>query len=322
MIPSNLVFFGTHGVYSVTLLRALINGGHTPRLVIVGVDPPKNRRGNLVRLRSAEPGWWEQLVWGSRRSDAPLAPGTIDLEAVAHAERIDVIVTSDPDALRVRAALHDLVPEAYVVAGFPCLLSPRVLGLATRGGLNVHPGRLPGERGPSPLFWALREGRTDLGFTIHLLDPGEDSGDIVVQGSFQIIPGADGHSVLRKAAEASAPHLLKALRGFLAGELVRMPQDVALARRRPRPAFKDGRIEPERKALEIYTFVSACARHYSLFVEVANDRFFVKEAVSYEEGATLPSEYVVSGDVLLLRAQDGVVELALKPQGALFSAEY
>ncbi len=39
-------------------------------------------------------------------------------------------------------------------------------------------------------------------------------------------------------------------------------------------------------------------------------------------GARLPSEYVVSGDALLLRCADGVVELELKPEGAIFSATY
>ena len=36
----------------------------------------------------------------------------------------------------------------------------------------------------------------------------------------------------------------------------------------------------------------------------------------------MPSEYVVSGNTLLLRCVDGVVELELKPEGAIFSAEY
>ncbi|MFO0729276.1 MAG: formyltransferase family protein [Myxococcota bacterium] len=318
----NYVFFGTHGAFSITLLEALIRAELPPGLVIVGVEKPKDRRGPLVRFRSADPGFWEQLVWGTRRNPNPPPEGTIDLEAVAHSHRLDVIVTSDPGALRVRADLHQRVPEGYVVAGFPRLLSPEVLGLATRGGINVHPGRLPGERGPSPLFWALKDGRTDLGFAIHLLDAGEDTGDVLVQGSYKIIPGASAHTVLKRCGEAAAPHLIRVLRSFFAGEVLRTPQPSEGAARRPRPEFKDGQIDPEKKAIEIYTFVSACARHYSLFVENAGDRFFVAGAASYQEGATLPSEYVVTGDTLLLRCADGIVELSLKPEGAVFSAEY
>lgn len=321
LLPTPFAFFGMHGTYSATLLRALIAAQLRPCLVVVGVDRPPTQRGALVRPVFARPTFWQRLL-GHTDGGRPVDAGVVDLVEIAHGAAIDVLVTSDPDVVSARAAVHGANPQAFVVAGFPRLLSPRVLELAPRGGLNVHPGRLPAERGPAPVFWALKAGRTRLGVTVHVLDAGEDSGDVVSSAEFSIEPGTDGLDVHRRAAHAAAPLLVRALRGLLAGELVRVPQARSGVARCPRPTFRDGLVDASKRAVEIYTFVAACARHYSLFVESAGDRFFVRGAVGYEVGGSLPSEYIVSGNVLLLRCADGVVELELKPEGAVFSATY
>ena len=81
-------------------------------------------------------------------------------------------------------------------------------------------------------------------------------------------------------------------------------------------------MNPNRRALEVFTYVAACADNYPLFVECGGDRFFIQGAVSYDEEATMAFEYLLTGDRLILRCEPGVVELALKPGGALFTAEY
>lgn len=321
-----LVFFGMHGAYSATALRALVASGLVPALVIVGVEAPKGARGPVVRAHPAAPGWWDRHVFARRPRTNAERPG--DLVAIAHGLGVDAIETSDPDAVRVRAAIVGAAPELFVVAGFPRLLSPRVLALAPRGGLNVHPGALPAERGPAPLFWALREGRAladgraRLAWTIHVLDAGEDSGDVVAHGHVDVTPGTPGREILRRLAEAASAPLVRAVRALRAGDLVRVPQDPTRAARRPRPRFRDGAIDATRRAVEVYTFVAACAEDYALFVESAGDRFFVRAARSYAADVALPSEYLLTGDVLLLGALDGIVELELRPDGALFSATY
>jgi methionyl-tRNA formyltransferase len=172
------------------------------------------------------------------------------------------------------------------------------------------------------VFWALREGRTELGFAIHILEEGEDRGDLVASGRYQIEPGTEIQEVYRRCAQAAAPQLLRAVRGCRAGELVRTPQPKEGAGRCPRPTFRDGRIEPGRPAEQVFGFVAGCAKDFSLFVEIAGDRFFVKRARSFDPRRTLPSEYVLDGETLFLACDPGVVVLELKPGGALFSAEY
>lgn len=309
-----MVLFGLPGPFAVIPLRALAAAGLLPRLVVEGVDRgPEDPVPRGLAVRPARPSWLDRL----RHGGPPSA-----LEAEAHRLGVDVVRTGDANQPRVVAMLRRAAPDLMVVAGFPHLLAPSVLRLSRRGGLNVHPGRLPDERGPAPLFWALKAGRTELGWTIHVLDAGEDSGDVVAAGNLDFDPGTHGETLLARIAEAAAPALVRACRGALDGDLVRTPQGPPSRLRAHRPRFRDGRLDPGRPAVQVFTFVAGCAGRYPLFVESAGDRYFVAEALSFDPDAELAFEYVLTGDRLLLRCQPGVVELRLREDGALFASDY
>lgn len=315
-MPS-IVFFGLDGAYSTAPLRALSNSGLKPRLVVRGADDPNGRLRPWVKRRPARPGPIARLL---RRGDRPDPAG--GLVPAAHALGVDAVETTDGNAAALQSILRKLRPELLVVAGFPHLLSTQTLGLFSRGAINIHPGRLPQERGPAPLFWSLKAGRTRVDMSVHLIDAGEDTGDVLHRAVYRFEPGASGSEILAGCATAALPGLLKAARDVLAGEVVREAQDPNKAQRRPRPRFSDGRLDTSRSAEEVYTFVCACARRFSLFVEIANDRFFIAGATDYDMDDSLQYDYALIGDRLLLSCTPGVVELELKPDGALFAPDY
>ena len=271
---------------------------------------------------SAQPGWLDRLSARFAPSPDANADSPHHLLTAARELGIDAAETSNANRAEMARILSRVRPDLFVVAGFEHLLSPKVLRLAPLGGLNVHPGALPEERGPAPLFWALKAGRVRLHWSIHVLDAGEDSGDRVATGQIQIEPGTEGQTILTHLAHGAAPALVRSVRSLVQGDLVRQPQPREKAQRRPRPTFNDGRIDPSKPAHAVFTFVGGCAQRYSLFAEVAGDRFFVRRAVSYDPAARLDYDFVLTGDRLLLRCNPGLVELELKEDGALFSAEY
>jgi methionyl-tRNA formyltransferase len=318
-----LVFFGLPGAFSTIPLEALCRSGHPPVLVVEGLERVPGAARPTVEVVSGRPSVWDRLQSRLRSAPAPDAPPSpYDLGVVARQLGLQVVKTTHANDPKVLDLIRSVEPDAYVVAGFHHLLSPEALRLPRRGGLNLHPGALPQERGAAPLFWALREGRTELTWTIHVLDEGEDSGDVVVSGKLAFEPGVEGQALLGQLATGAAPHLVRSVRALMAGDLVRMPQPPSTAPRRRRPGFRDGRIDAGRPAWEVFTFVAGCARSYSLFAECANDRFFIRRAVSYDPRAKPDFEWFLSGDRLILRCRPGVVELELKENGTLFSAEY
>lgn len=86
------------------------------------------------------------------------------------------------------ALLRALELDAVVCIHFPYLVPEPVLGIARVGVLNLHPAYLPYNRGWHTPSWALLHG-SPIGATLHLMDAGIDSGDVVHQRVLPVSPG-------------------------------------------------------------------------------------------------------------------------------------
>lgn len=117
----------------------------------------RRERGELV-----EPfrGLFLDLVQGT--------PPDLDLLAPCEKARI---------APLVRAYEADLL----LCLGFPWLLPPEAIAAPRLGAVNVHPSLLPRYRGPFPVAWAVRNGESEIGITVHRMDERFDTGGILAQ---------------------------------------------------------------------------------------------------------------------------------------------
>jgi methionyl-tRNA formyltransferase len=113
-------------------------------------------------------------------------------------------------------ALTSLRIDLLIVFGFSWKLPPPVLAIPRLGAINIHVSMLPRYRGPAPLLWAIRNGDATGGVTVHWMDEGFDTGNIIAQQDG--IPLADDitwarycevampaiHSLLRKSVALAA----------------------------------------------------------------------------------------------------------------------
>jgi methionyl-tRNA formyltransferase len=76
--------------------------------------------------------------------------------------------------------LSQLRPDVVLSVFYDKILRPHVLELPTIAAVNVHFGLLPYNRGSFPIPWAIIDGN-DPGVTMHYMDPGVDTGDIIAQ---------------------------------------------------------------------------------------------------------------------------------------------
>ena len=85
---------------------------------------------------------------------------------------------------RTIALLQQVAPTLVVVHGTR-IISRSVLDAISVPVLNIHAGVTPRYRGVHGGYWALREGCRELaGSTVHLVDPGIDTGGILAQATF------------------------------------------------------------------------------------------------------------------------------------------
>jgi methionyl-tRNA formyltransferase len=92
-----------------------------------------------------------------------------------------------------RPLLLDFRPDLVISVRFSLIFPRSLIVQVPRGILNVHPGPLPAYRGLYAPFWQMLNGEDTLGCTVHLVDPGLDTGDVL---SIERIPYTPGRSML------------------------------------------------------------------------------------------------------------------------------
>ena len=202
-----------------------------------------------------------------------------------------------------KAALAQLQPDVALVACFSRIIPPNLLALPRHGFLNLHPSRLPAYRGPEPIFWQLRDGVNPVGVTLHVMDEGLDTGDIVGGTAVPLPDGIARNQIDSLCATAGADLMLTALKQLAAGTLPRQPQPGAGSYQSlPRAAdFALDRRWSARRAFNFMRGTAEYARPYSLQTNQQTNKQTNKqtiqltEALAYEPDGVLREMVVRNG---------------------------
>lgn len=126
----------------------------------------------------------------------------------------------DPAAVEL---LRELRLDWIVGIHFPYLVPQEVLDVPRRGMLNLHPALLPWNRGWHTPSWALLEG-TPVGATLHFMDAGIDTGDVVHQRALVPGPGDTADSLYRRLKALEVEVFREAWPSVADGTFARTPQ--------------------------------------------------------------------------------------------------
>ena len=157
-------------------------------------------------------------------------------------------------------ALARLAPDLFVVCDYGQILSPRVLGLAPLGGINLHGSLLPRHRGAAPIQWALLEGDPITGVSVIHMTPALDAGAVIVARAAPIYPGDTAPALEAHLAELGAGATLEAIERLDAARAfwkpgeplaIGIPQDAAKATKAPRLSKASGVVDWTRPAPHI-----------------------------------------------------------------------
>ncbi len=111
---------------------------------------------------------------------APL-PVMADDPALRHESWLTWVDIRDVNSDEGRGAVAAFAPDVMLLGGAP-ILGRRAITLPRVACINPHCGITPDYCGGSPPDWALYEGRfSDIGYTIHLVEPIVDSGPVIWQ---------------------------------------------------------------------------------------------------------------------------------------------
>ena len=220
-----LVFCGTPQ-FAIPTLQELLAAGHSIELVVTQPDRVRGRDHDAsappVKLLAAEAGL-----------------------PVVQPEKIKT--NSD-----LRARLEAIKPDAIIVVAYGRIIPEWMLNLPRWGNLNLHASLLPKYRGAAPIQWAVANGETTTGATTMRLDPGLDTGDILLQRELPIGPDQTAEELFPVLAESGASLMIETLEGLEAGTIRPVPQDNAGASLARILEREDALVDFARSAGEIY----------------------------------------------------------------------
>lgn len=123
------------------------------------------------------------------------------------------------------AKLREWDPEVGVMATFGQLLNEEIFGYPRLGFYNLHPSDLPAYRGPDPFGDMIRGGEEYTKVTMHKVDAGFDTGDIVAKSDWIRIPPNATPVDMHKITSVSAARLMgRVLEEIIAGRATFVPQ--------------------------------------------------------------------------------------------------
>lgn len=205
---------------------------------------------SLIALRDA--GHDIAAVWLRTR------PTDDGLERAARAMAVPILQPPRVNAPECVASLAAAAPDLLLSIAYD-----QILGAAIRAAapwcLNVHAGKLPAYRGRNIVNWAIINGEREAGLTVHCMDDGIDTGDIVLQRTLPIAWTDTYADLLTRIVAAIPPLLVDAVALVASGR----------AQPRPQPAggtYFGGRrdgdewIDWSRPSAEIYNLVRGITR--------------------------------------------------------------
>jgi methionyl-tRNA formyltransferase len=218
-----VIFAGTPA-FAVPALQAIAAAGHDLMLVLTQPDRPAGR--GLRTLASS-------VKDAAQHLGIPVQ---------------QPVTLKSGDALRPLAAA---AADVMVVAAYGLILPPAVLELPRHGALNIHASLLPRWRGAAPVQRALLAGDAESGVCIMQMDPGLDTGPVVLREALPIAADEVAGSLEAKLARLGARLIVTVLDQLGRGALSPNPQPAEGVTYAHKIAKGETRIDWMRAAAEI-----------------------------------------------------------------------
>jgi methionyl-tRNA formyltransferase len=162
-------------------------------------------------------------------------------DAAAHLG-LPMIFSTTAGEPHVRELVKDAAVDVIVSTNWRTRLPAGLLEIPALGAVNVHDALLPRYAGFGAVNWAIRNGETQTGLTVHFMDPELDTGPILTQQIVKIGPHDTAGQVLETLVAQYVPVTLRALDLVAAGHRG-TPQDLREASFHHRITEQDTRID-------------------------------------------------------------------------------
>ena len=204
--------------------------------------------------------------------------------------------------------LRTIAPDFLFSFYYRTMIHKEVLLIPSRGSLNLHGSLLPKYRGRVPVNWAVIQGESETGATLHYMVEKPDAGDIVDQERVSIEFTDTSLDVFGKVTEAAVRIIARSWPDLLAGTARRLPMDLSAGSYYGGRKPADGLINWGKSSTEIYNLIRGVTHPYpGAFTFLDGKKVFIWRATPIS-GNGREGE-VISEQPLLVGTGNGILEV-------------
>jgi methionyl-tRNA formyltransferase len=162
-------------------------------------------------------------------------------------------------APEVREEFIALNADLAILAFVSFIVPPQVFNVPRLGSICFHPSLLPKYRGASAINWALIKGEKVTGLSLFWVDPGIDTGPVLLQKEVEVGPDdTTGSLYFNKIFPLGIEAIGEAVDLINRGNPPRIVQDESKATYDPPCRDEHARIDWSKPAQEVYNLIRGC----------------------------------------------------------------
>lgn len=235
-----------------------------------------------------------------------------EMKSIAKKNKIPVIYygkTSD-----LVNGLKGVSVDLGIIASFNKILSKEVINIPKNGIINIHSSTLPNHRGANPIFWAIKNGESIIGSTIHFVSEEFDRGEVILQDEIRISNADTYKTVERKILPLQIKLLMQAISNLVQGNLISFPQNGKKGSYDPVPKESDYTIDWDNESKNILNLIRASDEFNGAITYIGENRYRIMTASLVDS----IEEYDKIAGTIIRKTKEGI--FVKTKDGSIFSA--
>jgi len=219
-----------------------------------------------------------------------------ELQVIAESIHVPLFVQpkfSSPEVATFVANIKNMQFDLLVSNSYSMIVREDLLESVNYNAVNIHWSLLPFNRGPNPIQWAIIKGEKKTGISIHYMDLGLDTGDIIAQIEEEIFE-RDTWLTLRDRLKARATDFIgTTLKSVLAGTNKRQKQPIDAGSTNSRLTAESPAINFNKMTdLQVFNLIRAQVDPLGgAYIDHNGSRTYFKKYLEVEEIKALRSKY-------------------------------
>lgn len=174
-------------------------------------------------------------------------------------------------------------PDLLYIVDYRYLLKKEIIDIVPLGALNMHPSKLPQYRGRASINWAILKGETQIGLSVHFVDEGTDTGDVIADTYIELNDNQDVGDALNLLYPKYSELSRLAINLMESGKYIPIKQDESKSSYYPKRKPEDGKINFQDNPIAIKNLIRAVAPPYpGAFGFIEQQKLIIQKAVLME----------------------------------------